>query len=86
MPDNKIRILWRDFWLTSLPNDTTVIYLFAESRDIKKMTKYIIREVDRIGHRVAVISYGFELYGITPTKSHNAYLLYEINPLQIDKP
>lgn len=84
--NKRIETWWRDFWLTELPNDTTVIYMFSESRDIKRMIRRIQNEATRLKRQLFVISYAFDVPGIKPVNSNKSYFLYKIDPLQADQP
>ena len=81
----KITVKLADFWLTHLPNGTTVVYVFSVSRDINKIVRYIQNEANRLGKKIYVISYGIELINIKPEKTISAYRLYSFNPLQSNK-
>jgi SAM-dependent methyltransferase len=74
-----------DFWFTKLPNETTVVYVFGESRDITKMAQRVEIEAQRLGKPLAFISYGFAVPGYTPVKTVGAYYLYQLNSLQGEK-
>lgn len=71
-----------DFWRVRLPADTTVVYTFGESRDIKKMAAKVQSEATRLGRKLTFISYGFAVPGMEPTKRTRAHFLYNITPLQ----
>jgi hypothetical protein len=79
-------VILADFWLTPLPDNTTVVYAFTVTRDIKKMTRRITSESTRLGRPIRLISYGNTLPGVTLDGAIDAYTLYTITPLQIDKP
>lgn len=72
-----------DFWFVQLPAETTVVYVFGESRDIVKMAKKVEEEATRLKKPLAFISYGFMVPGREPVKKVGAYYLYELMPLQI---
>lgn len=66
-----------NFWQTKFPAKVTVIYIFGDSRDIKRMTKRVQTEVDRLNRPLHLISYGFKLPGkseLASTKSHHLYM------------
>lgn len=65
-----------DFWMVHLPPETTVVYVFGESRDITKMAKKVEQEAVRLGKTLAFISYGFSIPGKKPVKKVGAYYLY----------
>jgi hypothetical protein len=80
-----VQVRLADFWLTPLPADTTVVYVFGESRDIKKMAQKVEDEAVRLNKKLALISYGFKVPGRQPIKHTGAYYLYEFTPLQATK-
>ena len=65
------------------PDATTVVYVFGDSRDIKKITRLIEREATRLQRELRVISYGFALPGYTRIKEAGAHNLYRVAPLQV---
>lgn len=66
-----------DFWTVQLPPETTVVYVFGESRDITKMAQKVENEAVRLGKTLAFMSYGFAVPGRTPVKKVGAYYLYQ---------
>jgi len=66
-----------DFWMVRLPAETTVVYVFGESRDITKMAKKVEQEAIRLGKDLSFISYGFSIPNKTPVKKVGAYYLYK---------
>lgn len=84
--NKNISIRLSDFWLTPLPDDTTVVYAFIVSRDVKKFIKKMQREASRMGRPVHLILYGNTLPGYEPVKRLQGYQLYMFSPLQMDKP
>jgi len=73
-----------NFWMISLPDETTVVYTFGESRDILKMAQKVQREVTRAGRRIAFISYAFEVPDLAYAKRTDLHFLYYFEPLQIE--
>jgi SAM-dependent methyltransferase len=80
--DEKVVVRQGNLWRQPFPPDTTVVYVFGESRDIKRMASLIQSESNRLGHSLKVISYGFELPGRTALKKRGAHFLYDVTPLQ----
>lgn len=66
-----------NFWYVPFPDDTTVVYVFGETRDIRKMAERVGYEAHRLGRSLKLISYGFMIPGKTALKSSNAHHLYE---------
>jgi len=83
--DNLVDIRLTDFWSSHLPDNTTVIYLFAVTRDMKKISKLVQKEADRLGRDLYLISYGNKFDLLKPIKCIDAYSLYVFHPLQSDQ-
>lgn len=77
-----IRIRLADFWYVDLPQETTVIYTFGESRDIKRM--YEKAELTALAHQKEIyfMSFGFKVPGVKHVKYDGSFYLYRIKPLQ----
>lgn len=78
----RVTTLLADFWRVQLPDDTTVVYTFGESRDITKMANKVVGEAQRLQKTLAFISYGFAVPGMEPEKTLGAHHLYLVHPLQ----
>ncbi len=61
------------------PEDTTVVYLFGEDRDIIKFAEKIRSESARLNRPLFLISQAFQIPGLKPEKQNRAYFLYEID-------
>ena len=84
--DDRVSVELVDIWRALFPDDTTVVYVFAESRDIRRLTKKIEEEANRLKRGLWVISFGFRLPGYEAKRTYRAYYLYRVDPLQRDKP
>ncbi len=73
----RVTIKLANFWIEPLPDNVTVVYAFTVTRDGKKLLKKIMRERERLNRPLTVICYGSPLPGVKPTKSYEAYNLYE---------
>ena len=73
----KSRVYLRNFWRVELPRTTTVVYLFGESRDIKKMAVWIQNQANMLGRPLYVISYGFTLPDIQLARQSKASFRFE---------
>lgn len=80
--NSRVQVIWADFWRRELPHDTTVVYVFGESRDIKRMAAKIQAAADSWQRPVALISYGFKIPDYDAERSLGAHHLYQINPLR----
>lgn len=81
-----IRIIQANFWQVKVPGETTLVYTFGDSRDIERMAAWVEAQATRIGRPLYFMSYGFRLNGRQPLRVSGAHLLYEIAPLQPEKP
>lgn len=73
------------FWKATLPKDTTVVYVFGDSRDIEKMRDKVQASATESGQSIALISYAFKVPGMTPQKKVGAHYLYRVEPLQKER-
>lgn len=76
-----ISVKTANFWFKPLPTDTTVVYVFAVSRDITKLAKKVQNEATKLGRPLKLISYGCDIPGMTPEKTCGAHSLYTFAPL-----
>jgi hypothetical protein len=83
--NNKVKVVFTDFWFSHLPEKTTVIYVFSVSRDIKKIIEWVQNETNRLNRPMNLISYGSRLDGVKLVKNIGAHHLYVFYPLQINK-
>jgi hypothetical protein len=81
--DSRVEVRVANFWLTSFPEDTTVVYAFSVSRDGKKLAEKMQREADRLAIPLVLICYGSPLPVVLPTSQYEAFHLYEFHPLQV---
>lgn len=72
------KIVCKNFYNFNFPKETTVVYVFGDSRDIKKITEKIEKEARRLKKPLYIISNGFELPGHKPLKNISSYHLYKI--------
>lgn len=80
--DKRVSVRFTDFWLSHLPDDTTVVYVFSVSRDINKLNIMIQNEANRLGRKLYLISYASKFGGKKVQKKVGAHYLYLFNPLQ----
>jgi len=79
--NKRVSVHLSDFWFAKLPQDTTLVYVFAVERDIKKLAAKFQAEADRLGHPFHVLSYGSAITDPAPMRTHRAHHLYEFRPL-----
>lgn len=80
-----VRFLLRDFWVSRLPSDTTVVYTFGDGRDIARMANYVEGEATRLGRPLHFLSYAFEVPGREAVGHTSSTYLYKLLPLQASK-
>jgi SAM-dependent methyltransferase len=80
--DKKVTVVLSDFWLTPLPEATTVVYAFSVSRDIKNLDKKMQKEANRLRHPLRFVIFGNAVAGRKADKMVGAYRLYTFYPLQ----
>lgn len=73
------------FWSATLPQETTVVYTFGDSRDIKRMQQKVEETASRLGRPIFFISYAIAVPGIPPIKKVGAHYLYQVAPLQVSE-
>ena len=81
--DPGVCVYLANFWQAAMPQETTVVYTFGDTRDIMKMYNKVQVEATRIGRTLQFITYGFDVPGIAPTKAVGAHYLYTVAPLQV---
>ena len=70
----------KNFWRSDFPPNTTVVYVFGESRDIARMARRIQNQVNKFNQSMHLISYGFKVPGIKELASNNSHHLYSFVP------
>lgn len=83
-PTIEVRIA--NIWRMPFPDDTTIVYVFGDARDIKQLTRRIESEAKRLKRSLYAMSYGFELPGHTTLRRTGVHHLYKIDALQRKKP
>lgn len=82
----RVRVVQANFWRIEVPNDTTIVYTFGDSRDIERMAQWVEAQATRLGRPLYFMSYGFRLQARQPMRESGAHILYCIAPLQPGKP
>jgi hypothetical protein len=83
---SRISVHLADFWFVRIPDDTTIVYTFGESRDITKMYQKVYTEAQRLKRPLYFMSYGFTVPGEVILRSDGPCHLYLVNPLQVTEP
>lgn len=69
-------IRFGDFWSSSLPDETAVVFVFLAGPFMQKLDKKMTQEAERLGHDITLISYGMKIPGKTPLKTDGSFVLY----------
>jgi SAM-dependent methyltransferase len=77
-----VTVYLADFWRAPLPQSTTVVYTFGDSRDIVRMANKVAETAAQAGRPLMFISYGVAVPGLVPVKQVGPHYLYRIEPLQ----
>jgi hypothetical protein len=83
--DKRVKTYLSDFWLTSLPDETTLVYGFMVTRDIEKMAKKLQDEANRLKRPLYFICYGTSITSHSKLKELGAHHLYKFEPLHTKK-
>lgn len=71
-----VQVRWRDFWITSLPKRTKVVFVFLGTPYMKKLDRYLRRQTETLGHDIQLVSYGVPVPGRQPDQKHGGLLIY----------
>lgn len=81
----RVTVHLASFWSATLPQGTTVVYTFGDSRDIKKMLQKVEETASRLGRPIFFISYAIAVPGVQPVRKVGAHYLYRVAPLQVSE-
>ena len=73
-----VKIYWRDFWLTDLPYETTVVYVFLADAFMQKFKQKMLQQSNILNKKIIVVSNGFKIPGIGPDKVLKGVNIYKI--------
>ena len=80
--NTRLRFQLGDIHAIPFPPESTLVYMFPNTKDVARLTKRCEAEAARLGRRLYVMSYGTEFPRLTPVKNLGAYHLYQTSPLQ----
>lgn len=78
--NKRVRVKAADYWLVGLPKETTIVYAFVVSRDVKKLEKKMQQWANELGHELTLMTYGSKLPTKRATKELDAHTLYLFAP------
>jgi SAM-dependent methyltransferase len=73
-----IKVVCRDFFHYDFPAETTVVYVFADGRDMPRVAKAVEAQAKRLHKPIYLISHAFPVEGYKTEKEYRAYYLYKI--------
>lgn len=76
----RARIAMANLWNVDLPKETTLVYIFAVTRDTKRFEKYLQAQANMLGRELKVMTFGAELKRLKPLATARAHALYSITP------
>lgn len=79
--DKNVEVRWVNAWITAFPDEVSLVYAFAVSRDGRKLSHRVQEEANRLNRPLTLVCYGSPLAGRTPTRTFEAYFLYIFEPL-----
>lgn len=77
-----VQVMTKNHWLSDLPPDTTVVYVFSVDRDINKIDRWMQGQSNRLQKPIYLISLAFKIDNKRPIRKSGLYFLYHFNPLQ----
>ena len=80
--DDGVSVRFANFWMTDLPQDTTVVYAFSVKRDNPRLVRKLQKESERLGRPLSLLCFGSPLEQKTPDAQDGAYYLYTFYPMQ----
>jgi len=83
--DRRVKVKMADFWLTKLPDDTTIVYVFITTNHLKSVKKRMQEESNRLNRPLKLMMYGNVFRDIKPDNTLEAYSLYTFSPLQTNE-
>lgn len=84
--DVRVKAVTANFMHRPFPDETTLVYMFGNSRDNKRFVHMIKCEATRLERPLYLMSYAFTLEGLTLVKKNDLHNLYLVEPLQRKKP
>lgn len=80
-----IEIHLASYWSAEFPSDTTVVYAFTVSRDIKRMAQKIQSEATRLNRPIWFIVLGNKIPNMAVHSANEPYYCYVFYPLHKNK-
>lgn len=78
--DTKQRIVMANYWRIDLPEHTTVVYAFSDSRDIAKVANMMQSQANKMQKSFTFITLGANVPDKQAVKHYRAYHIYTFTP------
>ena len=79
------KVKTQNIYTAKFPEQTTVVYVFGDSKDIAKLVQKVQSEATRLNKSLYLISNGFEVPGHKIVKTYRTYYLYLVHPEKSQK-
>ena len=73
-----IHVYCGDMYKYKLPKETTVVYVYGNTRVVKRLYSRLMDESKRLGKKLYFITNAFDCKNVAPVKQIAPYYLYEI--------
>lgn len=70
----------RDFWVTPLPRDTAVVFVFLAGPFMHRLDRYLTREAARLNRDITLISYGMKIQNRSTQREQGGFMVYRYKP------
>lgn len=77
---SKAHIKLEDFWQSTLPDNTAVVFVFLAGPFMKKLDTKLQQEATRLGRDITLISYGMKIPEKSIEATRGGYLVYRYKP------
>ena len=73
-----VHVACGNMYTYKFPDETTVVYVFGDTRDMEKIVRHIKAEARRLQKKLYLISFGFETKDAKLVRNVGAYFLYKL--------
>lgn len=76
-----VEVRLEDFWASKLPEGTAVVFVFLAGPFMLKLDRKLIKEAERLGRDILLVSYGVKIPGKVPESQEGALIAYRYGTL-----
>lgn len=77
---SKARVELKDFWVTPLPQNTAIVFVFLAGPFMRKLDSKLTQESVRLGRDIVLISYGVKMPQKNVEAVSGGFLTYRYSP------